>query len=162
MKKLIKEYYDIYSEFYKINKYREMKSIIHHGNNRLAHINRVAKMSFYISKKLNLDYISCTRGAMMHDFFVKEDIAKKAYKKYLKTHPLVAFDNSKKFFDVNTIEEDIIKTHMFPLTHVKPCYYESKIVCFCDKVVSIYEFLRFEIKLSANVFMLFMINILSR
>ena len=60
-------YFDIYSEFNDVNKFREMKSIIHHGNNRLSHINRVAKLSFLISKKLRLDYVSCTRGAIMHD-----------------------------------------------------------------------------------------------
>ena len=37
-----------------INKFRELKCIRHHGTSRLAHINRVAKLSFYISKKLNL------------------------------------------------------------------------------------------------------------
>ena len=52
-----KIYYDIYGEFYNVNKYRELKSIVHHGNNRLDHINRVAKLSFFVSKRLGLDYI---------------------------------------------------------------------------------------------------------
>ena len=69
-----KIYYDIYSEFYDVNKYRELKSMIHHGNNRLDNIHRVAQMSFYVSKCLNLDYVSCTRGAMMHDFFTTDDL----------------------------------------------------------------------------------------
>ena len=42
-------YYEIYSEFYSVNKFRKLKSIIHHGDNRLNHINRVAKMSFFVS-----------------------------------------------------------------------------------------------------------------
>ena len=161
MKKLLKEYYNIYNEFYTINKYREMKSITHHGNNRLAHVNRVAKMSFYISKKLNLDYISCTRGAMLHDFFVKEDINKKKYGKFLKNHPLIALENSKKYFDINELEEDIIKTHMYPVTNIKPNYKESNIVCICDKIISIYEFLRYEIKLTTDIFIIFLFNIMS-
>ena len=69
-----KIFYDIFNEFNQINKYRELKSIVHHGTNRLDHITRVSKMSFFISKRLGLDYISCTRGAMMHDFFTEEDI----------------------------------------------------------------------------------------
>ena len=161
MQKKIKEYYDIYSEFYQINKYREMKSIIHHGNNRLAHIRRVAKMSFYMSRLFKLDYISCTRGAMMHDFFIKEDITKKEYKKFLKKHPYIALKNSKDYFEVNEVEEDIIKTHMYPITNVKQYYRESKIVCICDKIVSTYEFFRYELKLTTNLFLLFIINSIS-
>ena len=77
-----KIYYDIYSEFNNVNKYRELKSMVHHGNNRLDHINRVAKMSFYLSKYLKLDYVSCTRGAMLHDFFTTDDLSRnnKKYK----------------------------------------------------------------------------------
>ena len=78
-----------------MNKYRELKSIVHHGNNRLDHINRVAKLSFFVSKRLGLDYISCTRGAMMHDFFTLDDLSKKnkKYNDFLKEHPKIALDN---------------------------------------------------------------------
>ena len=51
-------YYDIYSEFYNVNKFRELKSIMHHGDNRLNHINRVAKLSFNVSKFLKCDTVS--------------------------------------------------------------------------------------------------------
>ena len=54
------EYYNIYSEFYNVNKYRELKSMAHHGNNRLDHINRVSKLSFKLSRALKLDYVSIT------------------------------------------------------------------------------------------------------
>lgn len=161
MKRNKKEYYEIYSEFYNINKYREMKSIVHHGNNRLSHINRVAKLSFYTSKILKFDVVTSTRGALMHDFFVKEDISKMNYKKFLENHPKEALLNSKKYFKVNKVEEDIIVNHMFPLTHNLPKYKESYLVSLCDKVVSIYEFLRFEINLRLNLAILFIINYIS-
>ncbi len=140
-------YYDIYSEFYNVNKYRELKSIMHHGDNRLNHINRVAKMSFFVSKKLGLDFVSCTRGAMMHDFFTKADLNKKdtKFRCFLKEHPNIALNNANKYFDMNVIEEDIITSHMFPITHNSPKYAESKIVCIADKIVGIYEFLRYEL-----------------
>lgn len=148
-----KIYYNIYSEFYDINKYRELKSMIHHGTNRLEHINRVAKMSFYLSKYLRLDYVSCTRGAMMHDFFTNNDLDRNEikYKKFLNKHPNIALDNSMKYFDVNDIEKDIILTHMFPVVKGKPNYKESKVVCLSDKVVSIYEFFKFRFKLSLYI-----------
>lgn len=159
MKKLKKEYYDIFSEFYEVNKYREMKNIVHHGNNRLDHIKRVSKMSFYISKVLRFDYISSTRGALMHDFFIKNDV-ENCEKSALKTHPLKALENSKQYFRVNKIEEDIITKHMFPITTKKPKYKESVLVCICDKLVSWYEFARFKINVQVNVMMLFIFNTL--
>lgn len=153
-------YYEIYSEFYNVNKFRELKNIIHHGNNRLNHINRVAKLSFTLSKKLGLDYISCTRGAILHDFFTLDDINKKDYKfkSFLRKHPDEALNNAKKYFEVNDIESDIILSHMFPITKKRPIYKESVIVCLADKLVSIYEFFKYQLNFSTNVFILFLIN----
>ena len=148
-----KLYYDIYSEFYNVNKYRELKSVVHHGNNRLDHINRVAKLSFVLSKKLGLDYISCTRGAMMHDFFTRDDLSRndKKYKSFLKEHPKIALSNSTKYFEVNEIEKDVILTHMFPVVKGRPKYKESVIVSISDKLVSFYEFFKYELKLNLYI-----------
>ena len=129
-------YYDIYNEFYDINKFRELKTIINHGQNRLDHINRVAKISFIISKKLGLDYVSCTRGAILHDFFTKDD---------LNNYNL---DSKKNVFNINEIEYDIILTHIYPITKKRPIYIETKIVCIVDKLVGIYEFFRYKIRFS--------------
>lgn len=152
-----KTYYNIFSEFNNINKFREMKAVCHHGNNRFDHISRVAKLSFIISKKLGLDYISCTRGAMMHDFFTIDDISRSDYKygKFLKSHPIEALNNSLNYFDVNNIEEDIILTHMYPITKDKPAFAESKIVCISDKIVSLYEFLRYRLKILVCLALIF-------
>lgn len=153
-------YYDIFSEFNKVNKYRKLKSIEHHGNNRLDHINRVAKMSFLVSKKLGMDYVSCTRGAMLHDFFTLDDIDKRVcgYHNLLNNHPSIALNNSLKYFNVNDIEKDIILTHMYPIVKGKPKYKESFVVCLCDKLVSFREFFKYQLSVSTNVFLLFIIN----
>ena len=155
-------YYDIYSEFNDVNKFRELKSIMHHGDNRLNHINRVAKFSFLVSKKIGCDYISCTRGAIMHDFFTKDDITKKniKFKNFLKEHPSIALNNAENNFEINEIEKDIILTHMFPITKERPKYLESKIVCICDKIVSFYEFFRFKLGLSYVFAYVFCVKVL--
>lgn len=155
-------YYNIYSEFYNVNKFRELKTIVHHGNNRLNHINRVAKMSFFISKKLNLDFISCTRGAIMHDFFTIDDLSKNDNNaiQYWKKHPNEALQNSSYYFEVNEVEKDIILSHMFPITKKVPAYPESKIVCISDKVVSIYELLRYQLNFSMNLAIILCIKFL--
>ena len=153
-----KIYYNLYSEFYSVNKYRELKTMTHHASNRLDHIKRVSKLSFYVSKLLKLDYVSCTRGALLHDFFTKSDLRRNEYKKFLNNHPKIALSNSKDYFKINEIEEDIILTHMYPLVKGKPKYPESKVVCLTDKVVSIYEFFRYQLKFSINLLILFIIK----
>lgn len=153
-----KVYYNLYSEFYNVNKYRQLKSMAHHAGNRLDHINRVAKLSFYVSKLLKLDYVSCTRGALLHDFFTSDDLKRKEYKKFLKEHPKIALANSKKYFNINEIEEDAILNHMYPLAKGKPKFAESKVVCITDKIVSIYEFFRYQLKLSLNLLIIFLIR----
>lgn len=97
----------------------------------------------------------------MHDFFIKEDVNKKKYNTYLKIHPLIALNNSKEFFDVNEVEENIIKSHMYPINPFRPVYRESRIVCFCDKIVSIYEFFRYELKFTTNLLIFFILKYMS-
>ena len=82
------------------------------------------------------------------------------YNKFLKEHPSLALINSKEYFDVNNIEENIIMTHMFPITKEKPKYKESKIVCICDKLVSFYEFFRFELGITYVFAYIFCVKIL--
>ena len=84
------DYIDIYKEFIENPKFMKLKNAIHHGLSRLEHVDRVARISFYISQKLNLDTISTVRGALLHDFFTNEDVNKKNYKDYLKKHPFIA------------------------------------------------------------------------
>ena len=153
-----KIYYNLYSEFYNVNKYRELKTMTHHGTNRLDHINRVSKLSFHVSKLLKLDYVSCTRGALLHDFFTTDDVNRKEYKEFLKNHPRIALNNSKKYFNINEIEEDVILSHMYPVFKGRPKHKEAKVVCIADKVISVYEFVRYQLKLSANIFILFLIR----
>lgn len=153
-------FYDIYTEFYNVNKFRELKNVIHHGTNRLEHINRVAKLSFIISRKLNLDYISCTRGAILHDFFTSDDTNRSdgKYKDFLKKHPQLALTNSQKYFKLNEVESDIILSHMYPITKDKPKYAESKVVCVSDKLVSYYEFFRYQLNFTANFAFIFLLK----
>lgn len=153
----MKDFNKIYKEIYKNNKYKKLKKVVHHGSNRLDHIKRVSMMSFYISRLLKLDYVSCTRGALLHDFFSSSDLSRsgKKYNDFLHEHPRIALDNSKKYFNLNDIEEDVILHHMFPIVKGRPKYAESRVVNICDKLVSIYEFFRYQTKLEVYLFILF-------
>lgn len=79
-------------------------------------------------------------GALLHDYFLYDWHDKnKNCRAHGFTHPSTALKNAAEDFELNEIEEDIIKKHMFPLTPIPPKYMASWIVCIVDKVCSLYE-----------------------
>ena len=42
--------------------------------------------------------------------------------------------NARRDFELNEIEQDMIRKHMFPLNPVPPKYRESWILCMADKI----------------------------
>lgn len=160
MSSVKKEFYDIYNEFFQNNKYKNLKKDIHHGLPRLKHIERVAKLSFYATKFLKMDYVSATRGAFLHDFFSDKDVDRNNWTDYLNEHPKIALKNAQKYFKVNDVEKDIIYCHMYPVSKNTPTYRETLVVSICDKIASIYEFFRYQLKMSAAILTLFVFNIM--
>ena len=47
---------------------------------------------------------------------------------------LEAHKNARRDFELNEIEQDMIRKHMFPLNPVPPKYRESWILCMADKI----------------------------
>ena len=119
------------------SEYQKTKSCVHHGMDRYSHMMRVAYYSYKVTKFCHLDYRSTTRGAVLHDFFLDEYDEKKAH--MLVNHPKIALENSKKYFDLNDLEQDIIKAHMFPVGKTLPRYLESWIVNIVDDLACFYE-----------------------
>ena len=133
------------SEFHKIVKplldksnFADTKTITHHGITRYEHSMRVAYYSYKITKLLRLSYKETTEAALLHDFFLDEVENKNQIAK-LRQHPRCALENAKKYFELTDKQEDIILTHMFPVTFTPPKYLESWIVDIIDDVASIYE-----------------------
>ena len=155
------------NEFYQIIKriidrchFDETKNIVHHGITRYEHSIRVAYYSYKITKALGLDYKETTEAALLHDFFTDEVNTKNQIAK-LRQHPKHAVENAKKYFDISEKQEDIIKTHMFPVTFTPPKYLESWIVDIVDDVASIYErgkTMKKELKATTSFLCLLIIN----
>ena len=118
--------------------FEETKNITHHGITRYDHSMRVAYFSYIITKFLRLDYKETTEAALLHDFFT-EEVKDKNQVARLRQHPTYAVKNAKKYFDLSEKQEDIIKTHMFPVTFTPPKYLESWIVDLVDDISAIYE-----------------------
>ena len=114
----------------------------HAKNSRFYHCLCVSYYTYVVCKKLNLDYISAARGAMLHDFYFYDwrDKNVEGQKKFHAfRHPRIALNNANDLFELNAIEKDIIIKHMWPLTVVFPSYMESFIVTLIDKYCATHE-----------------------
>ena len=122
----------------------KMNSIKHHDSTRLNHMLKVSYKSYKIAKMLKLDYADVARAGLLHDYYLEsvydQETIKDKVALYTVNHPKEAVDNARKTFGINEKEEDIIRTHMFPVDIKVPKYAESWIVSFVDKGVSTVEF----------------------
>lgn len=140
------EYNKIVEDILNNKEFKKIEAFEHHRTNRLEHSKRVSLYSYKICKKLNLDYVSASRGGLLHDFFTNKYQKENACK-LMKEHPLIASRNAIKYFDLNDKEINIIESHMFPLNiQIKPKSIESYIVSTVDKFSCLYEKLAGTIK----------------
>ncbi len=114
----------------------------HYSVSCLEHSILVAYISFWFCKKFRIkaDYRSLIRGAMLHDFMLYNwrERCESGFE-HLRNHPVNAYNNSIKYFDINEKEKDIILKHMWPLTFKMPKYKESFIVNFADSICAVFE-----------------------
>ena len=127
------EFLKIINDIENNNKFKELDNELHHGITRYGHSYRVAKATYKLSKTLKMNYIEATRAALLHDFYLDSDFSIEKSTKILSIHPNVALVNAKKYFEINDMQANIIKSHMFPLNGVRPKYKESWLVSLIDK-----------------------------
>ena len=113
----------------------------HCHTSRLQHSINVAYYSFLICKFFGWDL--CVQlqeqGYSMIYFYmigVKQLCQRENHATW---HPKVALDNARKICELNKIEEDAIRKHMWPCTLVPPKYKESFVVTLADKTCAIFE-----------------------
>jgi len=143
--------------------FNKTKEIGHHGLNRFDHCLRVSYYSYKISKFLRLDYDKVARAGLLHDFFFVDnnnvDITKRL--DVLINHPKYAITNSKRYFELSDKEEDMIASHMFPVSFKLPRYMESWVVDIVDNVVAVGEALystRKYLGVAVNFLILILLN----
>ncbi|MGN0505595.1 MAG: HD domain-containing protein [Lachnospiraceae bacterium] len=124
-----------------------MKEYIQHGHtSTYRHVCSVAKGSYWLSTRLNrlgieTDNHSLIRGALLHDYFLYDwhikDENRPLHGFY---HPVAALRNARKITKLTDKEENIIRTHMWPLSIRRiPLCREAVIVCLIDKLCTIGE-----------------------
>lgn len=158
------EFNYIVKDILKNDEFIKTKEKIHHGITRYEHLERVAFYTFIVTKFLRLNYYEATRAALLHDFFLDETKDLSPIKA-LCSHPKYALENAKKYFYLTQLQEDIILTHMFPVTLTPPKYMESIIVDLVDDVAGIYEKYKSsskELKAAVTYLFIFTINFINK
>lgn len=120
------------------------KNFLQHGRvNVWEHSIMVACLALQLAYLLHVrvEKRSLVRGALLHDFFLYDwHVADPSHRLHGYTHPKRALRNAQAHFTLNKIEQNIIKTHMFPLTlRSVPRYRESILVCLADKISAVSE-----------------------
>ena len=156
------QYMSIVNNILDNEEFLKIKKIEHHGISRFDHSLKVSYYSYRIAKVLHLDYEQTAVGGLLHDFFLSpENRTQKDRMKSVFTHPKQAVEMAKSQFELTKKEEDMIRSHMFPINLSVPKYAESWIVSMVDKCVATNEFaikFRFRLKYAYNLFLLFAIS----
>ena len=156
------QYMSIVNNILDNDEFVKIKTIEHHGISRYDHSLKVSYYSYKIAKALHLDYEQTAVGGLLHDFFLSpENRTQKERLKSVFTHPKQAVAMARTQFELTKKEEDMIRSHMFPINLSVPKYAESWIVSLVDKCVATNEFaikFRFRLKYAYNLFLLFAIS----
>jgi len=137
-----REFINIVKDIYENANVLELKNYIQHVySSRYEHCSQVALLTYVVCKKMKLDYVSATRGAMLHDFYFYDYNNRKDAPKHfhLFKHPRISLENALKYFNLNVLERDVILNHMWPVTIRFPKHLETYIVTFIDKYCAVKE-----------------------
>ncbi|MCM1268673.1 MAG: HD domain-containing protein [Bacteroidales bacterium] len=126
--------------------FKKTRAHIQHGTMTVhRHCLDVARYSLLLNKKLG---IGCNkrdliRGALLHDYFLYDwhDKAYLAHRKRLHGfhHPMTALKNAEQEYELNDIQREIIRKHMWPLSVIPPTCREAWVVTAADKYCSFLE-----------------------
>lgn len=152
------EYMSVAKPILTHKEFMKTKSIVHHGNTRYNHSVRVSYVAYKLSKILGFDNDAVIRAGALHDFFlIRDDKNIMTSTKMLIEHPKIAKENAINYFGINEKEQNIIESHMFPISDVVPKSKEAWLVTLSDKIVALFEG-AIRAKAQVTVWMLFLIN----
>ncbi len=129
------------------DKYSKTSEFIQHGNvSVLEHSLLVAKYSIALNRrfKIKCNERNLVRGALLHDYFLYDwhdynSEGNEHPRLHGFYHPGIALKNAKRDFELNEIEMEIIRKHMWPLTIIPPRCREAWVVTMADKYTSLLE-----------------------
>lgn len=135
-----KKFRHILTEVCKSSRMMQESKFTQHGSTSVfRHSVAVAYVSLWLARQMDIsvDEKALIRGALLHDYFLydwhEKDASHKWHGLY---HAEKALKNAMEDFDLNRVEKDMIRRHMFPLNLRPPKYKESWILCGADKICS--------------------------
>ena len=129
---------------------QRMREFIQHGDvTTYQHCKNVVLVSFWLNRRFHLgaDETSLAVGAFLHDFYLYDWHKRSSFRGLRRlfemhgfAHPGSACVNAERCFAITRKEQNIISSHMWPLTfrHVPTCR-EAVIVCLADKYCAVLE-----------------------
>lgn len=111
------DYLKIVQDLINTPEVQQLKNYIqHHDNDRYTHVIAVSYRSYVLAKHMGMDAISVARAGILHDLFYYDwRTSHYSMSTHAFVHPLVAVDAAKKITTLTALEEEIIKTHMYPV-----------------------------------------------
>ncbi len=121
-----------------------MRAFAQHGScNTYDHSVSVARHAYRLSILLHIhvDERMLARGAMLHDFYLYDiRTSGRSAWNHGRKHPEVALSNARQYYELSEKEEDMIYSHMWPLTLThRPHYRESVLLGAADKYCAVRE-----------------------
>ena len=130
------EFEDIINSYITREEFKDLKNYKHHGISRYEHLLRTAYYTYKVSKFFKLDYQEITLAALFHDYY-HDEVKDLPFRKRLIKHPEYAIKNASKLVKLTPKQENIIRTHMFPITIKPPKYKEGWLVDIVDDIASL-------------------------
>ncbi|MGN1133461.1 MAG: HDIG domain-containing metalloprotein [Oscillospiraceae bacterium] len=143
------EYYGYVKDLLDSDIVNQMKNYTHHYSTTcFQHCLNVSYYNYLLCRKLRLNTRDAARAGMLHDLFLydrKTREKKDGEKSHSFHHPEVALNNAQKYFDIDDREEDMIRSHMWPLASNMPKYAESFAISAVDKYIATLELLTYAV-----------------
>lgn len=137
------EYLEIAGDILDSEIFKSMDKYIMHGNTTCReHCIQVSYMAYRICKSHGMNYAAAARAGLLHDMFLYDwhtHFEETGNRFHGFTHPRVAMENAKKYFNIGKLEQNMILRHMWPLTPIPPKSFEGMVLLYADKVCSAAE-----------------------
>ena len=125
---------------------RRMQQIPHHpGTTCFEHSVFVSYVAFRMARRLKLDYMAAARAGLLHDLYLYDPRDRSAHPgSQCIDHPRFALRNARALCgELSEKEENIILSHMWPLSPKMPHCREAVVVNLADKLCATIEVLQF-------------------